>query len=298
MKNQTKAYLFALFTILCWSTVSTATKLSLQYSTPLSLVFYASWTSFFVLAAALYMQKKISLLKNLSLKDWLMSLLFGAINPVLYYIVLFRAYELLPAQQCQVINYTWAITMTLLSIPLLGHKVSRKEWFAIAVSYCGVLIIATKGEVFSLHFENPKGVLLALVSTLLWALYWILNTRETRDEIAALFANFCCALPILTLYILWQKGYGELAVDWRGIAGGIYLGLFEMGVSFICWLTAMKYTDNTAKIASLIFVAPILSLFFIALILHEAIHPSTIIGLIFVLGGLLLQKSKKKNTEK
>ena len=45
---------------------------------------------------------------RLSRRDWQQSLLPGLLNPCLYYLVLFKAYELLPAQQAQALNYSWA----------------------------------------------------------------------------------------------------------------------------------------------------------------------------------------------
>jgi drug/metabolite transporter (DMT)-like permease len=71
--------------------------------------------------------------------------------------------------------------------------------------------------------------------------------------------------------------------------GAGYIGVVEMGVSFVLWLKAMKLTDNTAKIANLIFIAPILSLFLIHYLVGEEIFISTLIGLVLVLLGLGIQ---------
>ena len=65
-----------------------------------------------------------------------------------------------------------------------------------------------------------------------------------------------------------------------------------MGITFLFWLKAMQNTSNTVKIANLIFLSPFLSLIYIYFILHEAIYISTIIGLIFIILGLLIQQNK------
>ena len=106
-------------------------------------------------------------------------LLLGLLNPFLYYLVLFQAYDLLPAQQAQSINYTWAITLGLLSIPLLKHPYGWRDGIAALLGYLGVVIIATRGDLRSLAFDSPTGVALALGSTLIWAGYWLFNTRLT-----------------------------------------------------------------------------------------------------------------------
>lgn len=292
LSQQGKAYAFGIAAVLCWSTVATAFKLSLQHLSPAQLLLYASLTSWLFLAAILVMKGRFSSAFTASWQDYKYALFFGAINPFIYYLVLFQAYELLPAQEAQILNYSWALTLTLLAIPLLGHKLKPQEAVAALVCYSGVLVIATRGDVLGLEFSNLEGVAWALASTLLWALYWILNTRQKGDALTMLFINFSCATPMIIIYCAIM---GELvAVPWQGIAGAVYVGIFEMGLSFIFWLTAMRLTNSTASIANLIFISPILSLVIISTLLEEPILRSTIIGLILILGGLLIQKIKRK----
>ena len=58
----------------------------------------------------------------------------------------------------------------------------------------------------------------------------------------------------------------HLRVDRGGLLAGAYVGCFEMGFTFVLWLTAMKLVSATAKVANLIFLSPFLSLVLIALI--------------------------------
>lgn len=295
MTRQGKAYCYALMTIGLWSTVASACKISLRYITPAELVFYSAITSCAVLGSVLFRQKKFAQLKSMSRAEWFLSLKLGALNPLLYYLVLFKAYDLLPAQQAQPLNYTWAITLSLLSIPLLGQRITWQQLAAIIISYCGVLVISTRGQIFSLNFDSPFGVFLALLSTVFWSLYWIGNTRDNRDPVVGLFMNFVCAVPCIGLYlVLFQP---LRFIDGRGLAGAVYLGFFEMGVSFLFWLTAMKLTNTTAKIANLIFLSPFLSLVFIYFIVGEDILPSTLAGLVIIILGLVVQGRARTNAE-
>jgi drug/metabolite transporter (DMT)-like permease len=242
-------------------------------------------------------QGKLTLLLTYGRRDYLWSLLFGALNPCLYYLVLFEAYDLLPAQEAQAINYTWALSMALLAVPLLGHRLRFQELAAALICYFGVLVIATRGDPLGLEFANLNGVLLALFSTLIWALYWILNTRDHRDPVAGLFINFAFALPLIVGYCYFT---GELTtlperVNAAAAGGAIYVGLVEMGVSFVFWLNAMKYTESTARISNLIFISPFLSLIFINLFIGEQILPSTLIGLGLILCGLMVNVCRKRS---
>ena len=293
MKKQSKAYIYALITVGLWSTIASASKLTLSRLVPAELLFYASIVSTVVLFVILTVQKKLKDISLLSKKHWLMSIGFGFLNPFAYYLVLFKAYDTLPAQQAQIINYTWAITLSLLSIPFLGQKVVGRQWLAIIVSYIGVLVIATKGQLLNLHFENPYGVCLALFSTVLWAFYWILNTRDKRDPVVGLFLNFLCALPFIAIYVFFVEGFRPVSIG--GLLGAAYIGFFEMGLAFVLWLKALKYTDNTAKIANLIFIAPFASLIFIHFLVGEEIFLSTLAGLVLVMTGLVIQACCKSS---
>ncbi|MBF4432777.1 EamA/RhaT family transporter, partial [Vibrio anguillarum] len=66
------------------------------------------------------------------------------------------------------------------------------------------------------------------------------------------------------------------------------------GITFVLWLSALKLTQNTARISNLIFASPFISLILLATIIGESIHPTTLIGLIFIMLGLLVQQMKQK----
>lgn len=220
-----------------------------------------------------------------------MTLLLGSINPFLYYLVLFKAYDLLPAQEAQAINYTWALMLTFLSVPLLKQKLTFSDIIAGIICYFGVLIISTKGAPFSLNFSNMDGVLLALLSTVLWAIYWIFNTKSKADPLVSLFSNFLFALPIIGIYVYFTQ---EIEIpDVKAILAATYVGFFEMGITFLFWLKAMQVAESTAKIANLIFISPFISLIFIYFILNEPIYISTLFGLCFIIVGLLIQRKNK-----
>lgn len=292
MNREQQATLYGLSAVLLWSTIATAFKLSLRHLSPIELLLYAGSFSTLLLGAILLLQGKLGQVLLCSRREVLLSIGLGLLNPFLYYLVLLKAYELLPAQQAQPLNYTWAITLSLLSVPLLKQQIDWQQWLALLISYCGVLVISTEGNPFSLQFTDPFGVALALFSTVIWALYWIFNTRDRRDPVVGLFVNFLCAFPFILAYYLLTGDYRWPALE--GLLGAAYVGTFEMGACFVLWLLALKKTDNAARISNLIFISPFLSLVFIYLLVGERILPATFIGLVLIVAGLLCQQLKRK----
>jgi drug/metabolite transporter (DMT)-like permease len=288
-RSQRQAYLYALFAVGLWSTVATAFKLSLRHLRPEELLFYAASVSLLFFAAVLWKEGRMGEAASLLRRHPLRILLLGAINPFVYYLTLFRAYDLLPAQEAQAINYSWGLLLAWLSVPILGHRLRGRDLLAGALCYLGVLVIATRGDLAGLEFHNVPGLLYALASTLLWALYWLLNTRIEADALPLLFLNFLVGVLLLGAWLLLRGDLPRLP-DWQGALGALYVGLFEMGVTFVLWLRAMKLTDRTASISNLIYLSPFLSLIFIRFIVGERILPSTLAGLALILGGLWVQK--------
>ena len=283
-----RAVKMGLGAVMLWSTVATAFSLSLQYLTPLQLVTLATVISWCFFAIRLSAPERRSALRVTSSKARATGLLVGWLNPGLYYLVLFAAYDRLPAQEAMAINYSWGITLALLAAPLLRQRLSLGALLAACISYSGIVVIATRGAPLSLDFAQPLGVGLALLSTLLWSLYWVINTRLSLDPEVTLFLNFSGALPLL-LALLWLSDTPFPTV-WQGWAGGLYVGLFEMGIAFVLWMGAMKATTSTLRISSLIFLSPPLSLVLIWMIAGEPVQAYTLVGLILILFGLWLQR--------
>ncbi|PWI33177.1 EamA family transporter [Vibrio albus] len=289
--NERRAFGFALAAVLLWSTVATAFKLTLEAFTPIQMLTVASAVSVLALGVICGVQGKRSQVLPTFSANPLFFLLLGLINPLGYYLILFKAYDLLPASLAQPLNYSWAITLTFMAALFLGQKIRKQDWLACLLGYSGVVVIATKGDLLALNFDSPAGVGLALLSTLLWAGYWILNTKNTADPVVSVFLGFTLALPFAVALTLYENAHWPSALNkWAAVS---YVGLFEMGITFVLWLTALKSTQNTSRISNLIFVSPFISLFLLAQIIGEVIHPSTIIGLCLIVGGLVIQQLKK-----
>ncbi|MHC4228111.1 MAG: DMT family transporter [Planctomycetota bacterium] len=292
MEKQQRAYIFAFVAVLFWSTSASAFKICLspkRLNVPiLPLLFGASLVSSAALFLHLLLSGKAALLKALSKDDLTRSAFLGFLSPFLYYIVLFKAYSILPAQEAQPLNFVWPLTLVLLSVPILKHKIKRRDILAILISFSGVLVISTKGHILSFRLTDPLGVALATGSSIPWALYWIYNVKDKRDEVIGLFLNFTCASVYVFVLMLVT---GELKTPGlKGALGVTYVGIFEMGITFLIWLKALKLSQTTANVAGLIYLVPFLSLVVIYFVLGEKILPSTIVGAVFIVGGIILQR--------
>ena len=288
MTDQKKAYLYAGIAIFFWSTVASAFKVGLQHINFIQFLFFASWTSLFILLIINLFRGNLKQLRSLEKKDIAFSALMGALSPFAYYLVLFKAYELLPAQVAQPLNMVWPIVLVFLSVILLKQKISSKSFIALFISFIGVYFISSQGEPGGLAFKEPLGVMLAAGSSLIWSLYWIYNVKKGMNETLQLLLNFFFASVYITLFILIFSDFHNL--DMTGTALAVYAGIFEMGVTFILWIKAMKFTASNDKISNLVYLAPFLSLIFIHYFVGETIYVTSLIGLSLIVIGILIEK--------
>ncbi len=287
MNNNTQSVFFGLLAVFFWSTSATAIKLALNELDVFQLLFFSTLTSatiFFTIVC--YQGNRTLLVSVIKIK---LRYFFGIaiMNPIIFYLLLFSAYERLPAQQAQTINYTWAITLSLLSVPLLGQRINKIDLLAMLLGYSGVAIIATQGDFLTLNFTDGFGVFLALASTIVWALYWIINAGLKLDPIVALSINFLFAIPLVLILALLFSDFSNIGL--MAICLAVYIGIFEMGFAYAFWIFALRKTTSISRIGNLIFLSPALSLILISLILKEIIHTATLIGLCLIIPGIYIQ---------
>ncbi len=289
--NQKKAYIYAISAVLFWSSVAVSFKIALEYVNFLQLLFFATLVAIFSYIIISFFSGKFKDLFKVSKKDLLYSSFVGFLNPFLYYVVLFKAYSLLPAQIAQPLNYLWPAMLVLLSAPLLGQKIRLKSLLSVFLGFVGVYIIATQGNIFEFKIENPFGVILASGSSVIWALSWIFNQKDIRTSEIKLFWSFFFGLIYISISLFF---FSEFKMpELKGIIAVTYVGLFEMGITFFLWLKALQLTNRNDNISNLVFFSPFLALIFIHFILSEDIYYTTFVGLVFIVIGIFIQQIKK-----
>lgn len=283
-----KSLFYGLISVLLWSTVATAFKIALQKTTYSHLLLFSTFFSSLLFGVLIAFSKesrhKISMLTFSSIMK---SAILGFLNPFIYYLVLFKAYSLLKAQEALCLNYTWAIILPFLSMLLQKKRLPGFSFVALFVSFFGVLIIISKGSIYVLQPSNTTGAILAFGSAFVWGLFWVLNISSSSDDKVRLLLNFAFGTIFTFLYIII---FETLKLPkFEELIPVVYIAICEMGITFLLWNKALKLTDNPAKISNLIYLSPLISMIFINTILGEAIHFSTIPGLMLIILGIMLQ---------
>jgi drug/metabolite transporter (DMT)-like permease len=294
MNRSKQSYIYAGLAVFFWSTIPTVFKIGLGELDVLTMLTIATFTSTLVLFIIVIAGRKFELLKKSTGKDFIISALLGLINPFIYYIILLKAYKLLPAQVAQPLNMIWPIILVFLSVPVLKQKIGVKSFAALFISFAGVYIISSQGHPLQPGKSDSTGVLLATGSSVFWALYFIFNMKDKRDESVKLFTNFLFASIYLLIAIIIFGNTGS-PISLKGAAASVYVGIFEMGITFYFWLKALQLATTSDRVSNLVYLAPFFSLIFVHFILKEPVYYTTPAGLLLIISGIFLQNKRSKH---
>ena len=272
MKDTNKSLLFVAITVFSWSTVATAFKIALRDFSHYELLLVATSTALIVFAAVITLQSNWHLVAGITKKQWLSYALTGFLNPFFYYLVLFKSYDLLPAQLAQPINYFWPILLTIMLAVFTHQHIAGVKFIGMIISFAGVVLISLGPGSISGEDVSIAGLLLAFFSAFIWAGFWIMNKKNPQTD------------NTVNLFV-------DLNLDSaKGMQASIWSGLFEMAIPFLFFGMALRKTSNPVLINQLCYLSPFLSLFFIHFILKEKIFITTLIGLLLIIAGVIFNE--------
>ncbi|MBK5720111.1 DMT family transporter [Dysgonomonas sp. Marseille-P4677] len=288
MQDSNKALIYGGIAVISWSTVATMFKMALKYLSHFEMLLIASFTALFIFCIVMTILKKWTDLKKLPPKQWGWFALVGLLNPVAYYLVLFKSYALLPAQVAQPINYAWPIVLLVLLAIIARQPIPKLKYIGMVLSLGGVAIISLGSGGISGQSLPLVGLLLAFLSAFLWATYWIVNNQNKKvDGIVALFLSFLFGSGYLFIIALFV---GVNLNSIPGILSSIYVGAFEMGIPFIFFGMAIRKTNNPVLVNQMCYLSPFISLFLIHMILGEQIYVTTYLGLFLIVFGIIFNE--------
>ncbi len=294
MKDNNKALLFTAIAVASWSTVASAFKIGLRHYNYFELILVSATTAMLIFAAVITFQKKWHLLMKLTTKEVGSYAFTGLLNPAFYYLILFKSYDLLPAQIAQPINYFWPILLAILLAVIEKKRIPALKFIGMVISFGGVVVISVGPESIAGVQLSKSGILLAFFSAFLWAAFWIVNRRNKNvDGVIGLFLSFMFgSLYLLAGSLFVGVNLGSLS----GLLSSVYVGMFEMAVPFIFFGLALQKTSNPALTNQLCYLSPFISLFIIHAVLGETIYFTTYVGLFLIVFGILLNEylSKRK----
>lgn len=255
------------------------------------MLFYSTIFSCIVMCGIVLFEKKMSVLKTYTVSDYGKIGVLGFLGTYLYYVLLYAALALTSASEGFILAYTWPMLVIILAFPLLKERLTIKKICSILVSFVGIVVIVTHGSIFTLSFTSLQGDILALGGAGVFALFSVLGKRYHYDQTVSVFIYFVTALVFITptLFLFSSLKMPSMHV-WLWL---LLNGFLVNGISYIFWFKALEYGD-TSVTSNALYLTPFLSLVYIAVFLGEKILISSIIGLIIIVFGIILQAVNRR----
>jgi drug/metabolite transporter (DMT)-like permease len=284
-----KAYIFAFIATLLWGSTASVIKLLLKDLNSIQILMFASFFASIGLFLIVIFQNKFSIIKNYKMKDYFRFACMGFIGVFLYYLFLYIALDYLKAQEAFIINYLWPIMIVLFAIPILGEKFNFRKIIAVILSFIGVVIIVTHGDLQQLSFDKPIGVIFAIIGAVCYGLFSVLGKKHNDDRTVSMmfYYVFSFFYSVIAIYLFSFFP----SISGIQIVGLLWIGFFTSGGAFLLWFLALKNGDTT-KISNIAFITPFVSLVYIYFLLDEKISVYSIIGLLFIIFGIFVQNIK------
>ena len=291
--DQKKYYAFAGITVLMWSTSAALVK-SLTAGLPSLCVL--GWSSLFAvlfLLGLLAVRGQMGLFLRYGRREYGALALLGFLGMFLYSALYYFGIQRLTSQEACILNYLWPVMIVLFSSLILREPLAGRKVAALAISFSGVLVIAlygtaTGGGTFS---GDVPGIASCILAAVCYGLFCVLNKKLGLDQTVGMvvFWSVTC-LGAFSLCMV----RGELAIPALPQLGGmLWLGAAVHGVPYLLWAVALNGVTNTARIANLAYLTPVLSVLVSAAALGERLSPAYLAALALILLGIAVQNLGK-----
>ena len=280
-----KIYCLAAIAILSWSSVATVTKLLMGSLTSVQVLSFSALFATLFLLVMNAVTGRLRLLRDYRPRDYLRTVLIGLPGTFCYYMFYYAGASMLPASQAFIINYLWPIMSVVFACLLLGERMTPRRVLAILLSFVGVAAVAGGGLLGGGEF-SLLGALLCVLGAISYGIYTALNQKAHYDKMLSMMFYYGTAF-LLTAVI--NLALGDLpSLTLPILLGLAYNGIIAMAVANVAWLIALS-CGKTAKVSNLAYITPFLSLIWTAIFLREEITLWSLLGLLVIVLGILLQ---------
>ncbi len=239
-----------------------------------------SWQPFSILSARSILATLVFLvyLRRINFR-WTRLQIAGALGYVGAQLSFIIATKLTTAANAIFLQYTAPVYIALLGYWLLGERPRRADWISLLIILAGMLLFFGDDLNLAGFYGNIFGILSALAMAVM-----VLCMRKQKDTVPA---NTILLGNIIGIFVglpfLLQETFSPSSV---GII--FYLGIFQIGLSFILYSNAIKYVPALES-TLILTIEPILNPFWVFFVLGEVPGQFAFIGGALVLGVVIIR---------
>jgi drug/metabolite transporter (DMT)-like permease len=244
-----------------------------------------------VLSAATLARRRGRAFRAFGIRDLSIMLAMGFAGIFPYNSLYYLGLSLAPAQagSVNIANYLWPLWTVLLAVPILGEPMTWRRAAGVLLAFAGVYLLVSGGRLLPFGAESAPAYLSAACGAFFWGLFSVLTKRFRFEAIPAMAVYSTGALLGFAAVSLILGG-----LRWPSAAGWLMLLLLGgavNGVAYVLWSVALR-RDETAWVASLVYLVPFVALFYLYLFRGRPVRPLQLACLSLVIAGALVSRTR------
>ena len=269
-----------LFTVVVWGWSFVATKICLNYMTPLELIGLRLLIALPVMAVIMRIRRI-----NLRFTSHRRALALGSIIIGLHVFIQITGINYTTATNTGWIIAVTPLVMAVAAFLILKEKITRRAILGIVVATAGILLLVSRGNLGNLGWLTSIGDWLVLASAHTWALYTVATKTVTRTH-SSLAVTFAVFLPVAVVAcgsIIFISDWSALLhLPLEAILALLFLGLFCTALAHWFWQKGVARV-GAAEAGIFLYLEPLATTTLAVPYLNESFGLFTGLG-----GGLVL----------
>ena len=290
MRSHRVSVLKPLFAVVVWGFSFIATKNALEEVSPVVIVFIRQLLGIAFLTVVAVKQKN-SFAVNIRDHGWIFIL---AVIACLHLWIQVTGLQWTTASNTGWIIGTTPVFMAILSLIFFKERISPLQTVGIILSFLGLLLLVSKGNISSIDFISNKGDLLIIISSVTWSVFSMVNKKITfhySPIMTTLYMFMFVAVIIAPFTVTTQNIHAAMHLSVSGWISILFLGIFCSGAAYAIWAQALSEM-SASRVGAFLYLEPFVTLFGAWVMLNEHITALTIISGLIIIGGVVLVNRK------
>lgn len=221
----------------------------------------------------------ISLLRNrwskitkLIKEDFIALSVLGLTGYTLFFIFAFEGMLFTTASNASIVTNFAPIFIAILSVLFLNEKLNIRRIIGIPMSFLGVLLVVTEGDLANLFsIDKILGDLLIVISAFFWAIYTIYSKPifEEEDTFAITTMSMILgAIYLIPFAFMLENPSVIIEISLLAWAIIVFLALFGSVVAYLLWNEIVSKIDATLA-GTTLFLIPIFTIILAVILIGE-----------------------------
>ena len=289
------ARLMLLACVIFWGWSFVATKIALEYVTPVEVMALRYLFGLPVLFL-IFLAKKIK--PKFERRDY-KGIILGSIIITVHFLLQITGLKYTTATNTGWIISVTPLVMAVLAFFILKEKIGVKQIAGIFIATIGIMLMVSKGDLTGLSWLGSVGDWLVLASAHTWAFYTI-ATRDVSRRGNPLLVSIAVLTPsaiLIFVYVLFTSDLSKfLVLPLEPLMALMFLGVFALGLAHWFWQEGIAVM-GAARAGFFLYLEPLATTALAVPYLGEYFGLYSAIGGALVLAGVFVAEKRRHTLE-